>query len=382
MINYFTDTKSYYAYLCVSGATNSELKAIVEALKESGLEPLRFYSEPRFPASDGKMYDFLFRLPFTDSIKKSKPEPALIDKILSHLSKKDSSTNVSTSFISDMSDIIEREKSFLIDVRNGLDKERQILSRDKEYLQTQLKNLESIIQRVKKDNMFFIKSLNESTKKMDQWLQSAPTSNGQTNGRDSQIETLQEQKELLLIERESAIIEVEKSLQKEKEEFQKYKAKQEEQYKNIVDEFRSQMLDINSPQFSANDNLLQNVHIFIAGSSKITAQVIIDIFNDSFSKVFDMDLPKNAITIGALEYEKLKNLKLVDKIKSDKYDFILLGPRPHSIKGKAINMSGNELKKAYSLKAMIYDDAKNDFSQELILTLSKSFAELWKKKSE
>src|SRR5690606_33481419 len=120
-----------------------------------------------------------------------------------------------------------------------------------------------------------------------------------------------------------------------KQDLDDYREELQEEYKSLVRKIREISLGVNVDEGQSH----QNFKILIFGETKMKMPDIYDIFNSKFIRAFEDELSKKCIDARLLSYDKIKNSNLVNKIKRDKYDYIIVGPHPHSIRGKDINQT-------------------------------------------
>ena len=124
---------------------------------------------------------------------------------------------------------------------------------------------------------------------------------------------------------------------------------------------------------------LANLKILCVGESKLDRNEIFQIFNDAFHRQFGYDIPKKALDTPVLQYTKMKTFDLIKRIKSDRYDLIIAGPRPHSTANKGINLSLYNLKKRMGLKAITSDNTKDPLHRNGLEEIANTFAIEYKK---
>lgn len=148
----------------------------------------------------------------------------------------------------------------------------------------------------------------------------------------------------------------------------------------IMNNTFSEKKDLND--ISLNNNIvespLKGLKILIIGHSLLNQSQIFEIFNNAFYKTFDLKLTKKTIDIPIIDYKKMKNFDLVKKIKSNRYDYIISGPRPHSTANKGINISLLGLKIKFQLKSIISENFKTPLNKNLLEELAQIVSSNWK----
>ena len=121
-------------------------------------------------------------------------------------------------------------------------------------------------------------------------------------------------------------------------------------------------------------NPLNDLKILCVGQSTLNRNEIFDIFNDAFYKRFGQNIPKKSIDMPILEFKKMKTFDFRKRIKSDRYHYIISGPRPHSTANKGININLFQLKQHLNLKAITYDSIKETLNRNLLEGLAETIS--------
>ncbi len=374
-MNHYYDTKLVYPYICLLDISETELKQLISFLKKSGFNVNKFYEKPQYPASNNIKYDFLLRLDFSDSSTKTKPEKNKIDDLINEFQN---SQKVIQEKEQNNEGIFESDKKYFDQIRLFLDSERRIIELDKQFIKEQLgtinqisNNLQKEYERIFSFNSNYNMKLNEDivslikTKSID----------------DKQLMDLKDklsEKENLLAQKENELNIKIKEVENEKERIENYKASLEDEYKSMITQIRNEKLGIQTNE----EDSIQNLRILIFGESKIRSNEIYEIFNKEFIKQFEEKLNRKCIEVHNTEYKKTKNSNIIDKILLNNYDYIIIGPHDHSIKGKNAKKSFKTLKKERNLKAFIYEQLKDPLNSEVIKELAERIIKNWDEEFE
>ncbi|MDM9630231.1 hypothetical protein [Robiginitalea aurantiaca] len=378
----YYDIERYYPYLCISDASEEALKEVVNRLRSNDLEPIKFYTNPKHPASDGNYYTTLFRLPFADEKKLIKPPKDLLRKIFQESEKvsppepqEKESKEVSNGF----NDLLTAEKRYLEEIREILNNQRNVLEKDKEYFKEQLSSLENLMTRTQEESNKMLKHFSTISKNLSVDI------SGLINKKNLNYEELNELN-LKLSEKERVINESENSIQRLQEDLEKqkeyYKERIEEverksreelteakrEYQKNIQIINAKNLDLpESTTKSTPDELIKELNLYVLGHSSLTRADIRKIFQNVFEEKLNVQLPKSNIHVAATNYEKIKSIPVLNHIKGNKYDYLIFGPRPHSSKGWDIKQSPVTIRKNLKLTGKFI--VEND------KPLSKSFFE-------
>lgn len=373
----FYDNKRYYPYLCINNASDEQLKKVVSHLKNANLAPKKFYTDPKYAASDGVNYSFMFKLPFIDE-KITKPTLESINEILNefvtdkNVTKKNEEINVNE----DLSSFIKSEKKYLNQIKTLLDSERIILETDKEFFREQLDKLGKLTKSLQQENNRIIDFFGNISSKISEDIDSLFKKQTLDSEELKTLQSSIEQKEQLLHERELNIKKIEKSLSKREKDFEEYKLEQEKNFKERIDSLRASNIGLTTSEENQNEDLLKKIKILIIGESKVNKSEIIKIFKETFEKNIELSLPNSSIVVPTTNYDKMKNINILNYFKKE-FDYIVLGPRPHSMKGVNLKKGPIALKREYGLKAEIRLDNVNPLSKNKLEEWALEFSNDW-----
>lgn len=119
----------------------------------------------------------------------------------------------------------------------------------------------------------------------------------------------------------------------------------------------------------------------MVGRSVLERTQIVSIFQQEFSRKMNFELPKKAIETPVLEYGKMKSFDLVKKIKSNKYDYVIAGQRPHSTASKGINSSLLGIKLKYNCKAHVTDYLEAPLNRASLSIIAEIVSDDWQSKN-
>lgn len=394
----YYDDKRYYPYLCINDASNHQLKELVNKLKQISLEPVRYYSDPKYPASDNIRYRHVFKLPFTDNrIKKpnKKEIEVAIQSLLGvennvpqNLVTKDnqevfsqvdpiSSNSDQNQIEKDFIEFVKSEKEYLGQLKSILETERVILQTDKEFFKEQLDKLGKIskdLQKEKNNLVEYFDSIGSKfTADIDQLIKKQTLENDDIE----QLRSTLLKKEELINEKEKNIRKREKDFEAQQKDFEEYKVEQERNFKERVDSLNA--LNFGFKQEDQTDKeKLESVKILVIGQSSLTKKEIQNIFMETFDKNIEVQIPMNSIEVPTTDYEKMKNVNIKNYFKNDKFNYMLFGPRPHSMKGINLRKSPITIVKEFNLKAKIFVENDKELSRNVIEEFAKNISENWK----
>ena len=119
---------------------------------------------------------------------------------------------------------------------------------------------------------------------------------------------------------------------------------------------------------SANNKELK---ILIYGITKLTQQEIFDTIQNKLQVGYNIHVKKSDIEIiTEHDTDKLKNISPVDKLKSDKYDYLIVGPHPHSVKGKNLKHNWATFLKNRNIKTEAFEGYRKPVSKEDIVNIA------------
>lgn len=131
-----------------------------------------------------------------------------------------------------------------------------------------------------------------------------------------------------------------------------------------------QVADSNtSLQNSVSENIETNPSptILIYGISKLQKNDILKILNERFKVSFNIELTKSNVTIMTSNtMDELKNYPIVDSLKTEKYDYLIVAPHPHSIKGKNIKHSWERFLSIRKIETKVLENHVKPLSRDLL----------------
>ncbi|MBZ0328284.1 MAG: hypothetical protein K8F54_11805 [Altibacter sp.] len=377
----FYDNKRYYPYLCINDASDEQLKKIVAHLKNANLAPKKFYTDPKYSASDGVSYSYMFKLPFTDD-KITKPSSESINELLNEFitNKKESKKADDSVINKELSIFIESEKKYLNQIKTLLDSERIILETDKEFFREQLDKLGKLTKSLQQENNRIIDFFGSISSKISEDIDNLFKKKSLDSEELKVLQSNIEKKEQLLIERELNIKKIEKDFATREKDFEQYKLEQEKNFKERIDSIRASNIGLNISEENQNEDTLKKIKILIIGGSTVNKSGIIKIFKETFERNIELTLPNSSIIVPTTDYDKMKNINILNYFKKD-FDYIILGPRPHSMKGIDLKKGPVTLKKEYKLKANIFSDNNSKLSRNKLEELALQISIDWKSKN-
>lgn len=380
----FYDDKFFYSYLCFSEYNETEIKIFSNILNKHSVQVLKLYDNPRYPASDKNMYAFLMQINFKNPESKEKFSQEEIQIIIDEyfmekdvLSLKIDTHKIENDFLLKVKSeftYIEIIKSFLEKEKESLILEKKIIDNDKKLLKTQIKNLNTLSENLISENQKIQNLLIQNTKKLTKDISKIVEKKNVSEVDLSNLNESLKQKQNELILREESLAQQELeflNILKDKEE---YFSNLEELFHDKEQEFKDkeQALELNyqknlqelkSAYLGLNDNLRNepalNLRIGVFGDSHMNSVQIFDIFNNVFRKQFGFELEKYTIESSLLSYDDCKNIDIANKFKSDKFDYIIIGPMPHSQKGKELNKQWRTFFKENNLKGQVFTTKNN-----------------------
>lgn len=121
----------------------------------------------------------------------------------------------------------------------------------------------------------------------------------------------------------------------------------------------------------------KRIRILCVGNSVLTRNEIVSIFQEEFSRKLGLDLPKKSIETPVLDYRKMKSFDLLKKLKSNRYDYVIVGQRPHSTANKGIKTSLLAFKMSHNLKAVVTDWFQTPLNRAFITEMAKNCCKHW-----
>lgn len=157
------------------------------------------------------------------------------------------------------------------------------------------------------------------------------------------------------------------------ENLQKMKKEKDVEMQETVKRIREELLGIKTTSIISQKNDLPKVNILIFGDCKLNRKEIFSIFNSACHEKFGVSLPKKYIHICALDYTKTKNSGISKSFINNRYDLIIIGPHPHSIKDKNVKVDFREMKELYSLKANVSEKCHKPLSKDFLSAKAEQF---------
>jgi len=143
----------------------------------------------------------------------------------------------------------------------------------------------------------------------------------------------------------------------------------------------SKLSQIDIPLQESNDLALSAVkgpQILIYGTGAIDQTEMIKIIKNKLSISYNIQSKNSDYKVIISDKKNgLKNITPVDSLKSMKYDFIIVGPHPHSIKGKNLKHSWSTFLKLKKINTVALESYKNRLSKEQILVFANEIGEKW-----
>ena len=161
-----------------------------------------------------------------------------------------------------------------------------------------------------------------------------------------------------------------KNIEKIREIEQLRRSKEEDQAM-LVNNIRSEM---GVPEISKNKSkVISDFKILCIGDSKLNTRQVHKIFNEACQKYLGTPFLKKHLNACVLDYSKAKNFDIRKAIKHNRYDLMVLGPHPHSMKNKKISENLNDLKQHYNLKGNVVEKCSKPLSREFLVKTAENF---------
>ena len=157
------------------------------------------------------------------------------------------------------------------------------------------------------------------------------------------------------------------------ENLQKLKKEKDAEMQETVKRIREELLNISAASVTSQNNNLPKLKILVFGDCKLNRKEIFQLFNSACLEKFGVSLPKKSLHICALDYNQTKNFGVSKNFKSNRYDLIIIGPHPHSIKNKNLKEDFNKLKEQYNLKAKVNEKCDKPLSKEFLSAKAEQF---------
>lgn len=373
-MKYFYDTSKFFPYLCLSEITKDGIKSLVGYIREKGIMVNKFYEQPKYPASNGITYQFLLRLGFTNN---EKPKSSFVEDIInSFLTQVQKSANVKKPSKTDF----EVEKEYIEHVRHFVDTERKIIEIDKGFIREQIEYLNRLSTNLQVEYDRIINFRNNYSDSLSNEIKELIKNSSNSNEENKLIEEKLTQKENLLSEKEKELDLLKSELVEQRTNFDLYIREREEEYASNIRFFANQeLLGKHEP---AEDDSIQSIKVLVFGDSKLNQKQIFEIFNQEFQNKFFEPLEKTAVDAIYLSYKEPKNSNIIDRILKDKYDYIIVGPHDHSIKGKDAKKSFRQFIKDNNLKAIVNEENNKTLGKDHIQNLAEQIITNWDEQFE
>ena len=152
---------------------------------------------------------------------------------------------------------------------------------------------------------------------------------------------------------------------------------------NTISEMRS-LLSISKSNFVKEQNLISlrkrhffnknvnsNPKILIYGVSAINNIEITSLLKKKLSLYFNIELEDSDITLLTSDKKSdLKNISPVEALKSQRYDYLIIGPHPHSVKGKNIKHSWSRFLEVRGIQTLVFERYHKPLSKDWLRVLS------------
>jgi len=157
------------------------------------------------------------------------------------------------------------------------------------------------------------------------------------------------------------------------ENLQQLMEEKEAELQETVNRIREEFLGIKTTPIFSQKNNLPKVNILLFGDCKLNRKEIFRLFNSACLEKFGVSLPKKSLHTCALDYNETKNFGVSKSFKSNRYDLIIIGPHPHSIKNKNVKEDFRKLKEQYNLKAKVSEKCDKPLSKEFLSAKAEQF---------
>lgn len=401
----FYDNHFFYSYICFSKYDEQEIQLFIDLLKSRGIEVLRIYNPPRYPASDGEMYAFLLQISYKDPSKKEKYSTEEINTIIKDFYSRRSAPMERTQDRKDENEfltVLKNEfnyintlKVFLESERKILIADRKIIENDKKLAKTQLKELTGLTANLQKETAKIQEIIVKNSEKLSKDIASVLDKKDVSY---KELLALNEQ----LIEKEKTLKETEKTIRSQEREFNAILQEKYEYFESLEDDFalrqlalkekedqlelqhqerynelRATFVDAYTPSVS---DPAQDLRVLIIGSSSLDSRQIYQVFNSHYREAFNFPLENHVIDSQYLDYDEVKGVDIAQKLKSNKYDYVIIGPMPHSIKGKEESKNWKTFFRDNNLKGIPFTSMAKTLSKSEFDHLAKTIVADWQSK--
>jgi hypothetical protein len=107
--------------------------------------------------------------------------------------------------------------------------------------------------------------------------------------------------------------------------------------------------------------------IIIYGISKLEKNEIFKILYERLLVSFNIKIKKSDVTIiTSNTMDELRKMSPAESLKTGKYDYIIVAPHPHSVKGKNIKHNWERFLSIRNIRTKVLDNHKKPLSKELL----------------
>lgn len=373
-MKYFYDTVPVYPYICLSETNATEIEKVVEFLKKQNIIVNKFYESPRYPASNGIIYDFLLRINFQNSDKRIKPDKSLIEELLNLFNTQ---KNKKVKDVEDQNKY-ENEEKYLKQIRTFLSSERKIIEVDKQFIKEQLEYLNELSKNFKQENNRLAKIISNHNSNLNNEILEILDRKNNSNAEAQKLDEFLKEKERLLLVKEKELEKKYGEVEQERDKLIEYKNELDKNNQELVEQIRNLQFGINDSE----EDTIQDLRILVFGESKLKYLEIREIFSEAFNAKFGEELNKKAVEARFLSYEEVKNSNVVKRIESGKYDYILAGPHDHSVKGKNIKIDFKNFCKQRNINSHVTESKSDPLNFEGLRQYANWLMDDWDKQFE
>lgn len=359
-MNYYYDPSSYFPYLFIDNVQSNEIDEIVKRLQAINIKVLKVYQEPCFPAKDGKKYKCLIRLQLQDGMRRIVPDTKLIEKIIKSkeiqleksintIELNEGKTNGSQIlFTYNKRNAVQSRTddriSLILEARN----EVSLLTTQLETLSEHISTLHSSIENI------LDMELERETKELQNIRSFINKLEKEAKDRNHQIDRLNKVKMI--------------SGSDEDQDLPQTSYEIEERDCSESDLIASEVISCQTP------------NIIVFGHSILDDQIIFSTIKEQFLSSGVMLKKKDITILTADKKSNLKNSPIADMIRSRKYDYLMVGPHPHSLKGKHLKHSWEKFMEINAINTKVYDTLHMNLSKDKIESYAKIMAIDWLEK--
>lgn len=358
----FYDTQPFYPYICISGMSKDKLKDFVEFLDSKDVIVTKFYDEVKRPASDGIHYENLLRFKLKNNQSAIKPNAEKIYGLFEEFRK------ITSNNYEEPTKDSAKGKVYFKQLGAFLESERKRYEIDREFFGHQLERIYDAIANLNSEKS----NVKEVRENLGNKISGGNLSVNELQDKLQEYEKSLNEKEYELKEREQELLQI-------KQDFTDYQEESNENFESYVMQLRDITLGIDS---NTDEDIIQKLKILVFGESNLTSNQIYEIFNQEFIRVFGEDLSKKCINAKYLDYDRVKNSNIVNQIKGNKYDYIIAGPHPHSMRSKDIKQTITSLGKERGLKSKIHEFHESSLSRDYLKELAETIIKDWDSRFE